>query len=476
MSLTKASYSMVSGAPLNVLDYGATGNGTTDDTAAIQLAVTASYALQKALYFPSGTYLMSSTITMGNNTADAAKFCYFFGDGKDSVIKVNATNVNPFLWQGPNPNVDGSGNRIDGRILIEKLRFLGPSSASTNTNSIGMKIFGAQGITLRDCTFNGWVHGEYYQNCDIISRYNVYSQSNYNGVTTFASGYALTDAGQFNSFNSYGGLIANCTNWGFSYQGGLAPGWYGVNFVANGTSIICSPNSAGYLVTVSPNLIGCYFEGDTGTTVLWGGGSGIVRGGQIIGCNFISAAATALITIANYSNAFGRGWICNNTIDIAFPGSSFITQATSLEKIDANNLNATPIGDVIPSTGVFSTVNSGSFTKGPIAASGAVDILSIGGAGVVASISLTIRSISTGKATLRRYQIAFMGGGTVTGSDISSVTEVYSGGGSPFTLSETQDSPITGTNKLTITNNDSVASTYYIAYTVEYASGTITVL
>lgn len=477
MSLTKASYSMVSGAPINVLDYGAIGDGITDDTAAIQLAVTAAYAQEKALYFPSGTYLMSSTITMGNNTADAAKFCYFFGDGKDSVIKVTAVNVNPFLWQGPHPDLDGAGNRIDGRILIEKLRFLGPSSASTNTNSIGVKFYGAQGITLRDCTFNGWVNGEYYQNCDIVSRYNIYSTSNVNGVNTSATGYAITGEGQLNSFNSYGGLVNNNSNWGIQYVGGLAPCFFGVNFVLNGISIVLSPNNVGGpTVTVSPNIIGCYFEGDLGTTILWGGGNGIVRGGQITGCNFIAAAATALITIANYSNAFGRGIIANNTADTAFPGSSFITQATSAEKIDVNNLNGTPIGNITPSTGVFTTVNSGTFTKGPIASSGTVDILSIGGAGVVASMSLTIRSISSGKATLKRYQIAFMGGGTVTGSDISSVTEVYSGGGSPFTLSETQDAPSTGYNKLTITNNDSVSSTYYITYTVEYASGTLNVL
>jgi hypothetical protein len=477
MSLTKASYSMVAGAPLNVLDFGATGNGTTDDTAAIQLAVTASYAQQKAMYFPAGTYLMSSTITMGDTAPTAATFCHFFGDGKHSKIKVNAANVNPFLWQGPNPDFDGAGNRIDGRVLLEKLYFEGPSSYGSNTNSIGVKFYGAQGITLRDCTFLGWYDGEHYQNCDIVSRYNVYSTSNVNGVNTSATGYAITGEGQLNSFNSYGGLVNNNSNWGIQYVGGLAPCFFGVNFVLNGISIVLSPNNAGGpTVTVSPNIVGCYFEGDTGTTILWGGGNGIVRGGQITGCNFIAAAATALITIANYSNAFGRGSIANNTIDTAFPGSSFITQATSAEKIDVNNLNGTPIGNVTPSTGVFTVVNSNTFSKGPIAASGTVDILSIGSFGLVASMSLTIQSSSTGKVTLRRYELAFMGSGTVTGSDISSVTEVFSGGGSPFTLTETQDSPVAGTNKLTITNTDSVASTYIISYTVNYLTGTLTVL
>jgi hypothetical protein len=465
---------------VSVMDFGAVGDGVTDDTAAIQLAITAAYAQEQALYFPAGTYLVTSTITMGNNVTDAAKFCYFFGDGRNSVIKVTAANVNPFLWQGPNPDVDGAGNRIDGRILIEKLRFLGPSSASTNTNSIGVKFYGAQGITLRDCTFNGWVDGEFYQNCDIVSRYNIYSQSNYNAVNTAATGYALTGAGQLNSFNSYGGLIANSTNLGVLYVGGLSPCFFGTNFVLNGASIFFSPNNVGgNTVTVNPQIIGCYFEGDLGTSIQFGGGNGIVRGGVIQGCNFISAAATALITISNYSNgAFGiqRGIVSNNSYDIAFPGSSYITQASSAEKIDVQNLNNTPIGDITPSTGVFTTVNSGLVLKPSIASAGAVDILSIGTFAAIASISMTITASGVGTSTSRKYQIVLMGGGTVTGSDISSVTEVYSGGGSAFTLTETADSPVAGTNKLTITNTSGATASYRIVYTVEDLTGTLTLL
>jgi hypothetical protein len=68
MSLTKVSYSMVSGAPFNVLDFGAVGNGTTDDTAAIQAAINAAYANGGGqVYFPARTYKITSTLTLKSN-------------------------------------------------------------------------------------------------------------------------------------------------------------------------------------------------------------------------------------------------------------------------------------------------------------------------------------------------------------------------------------------------------------------------
>jgi hypothetical protein len=69
MSLTKVSYSMIDGIAINVKDYGAVGNGSTDDTAAINLAIAAIPATGGTLYFPasSGAYLVNATIVVNNN-------------------------------------------------------------------------------------------------------------------------------------------------------------------------------------------------------------------------------------------------------------------------------------------------------------------------------------------------------------------------------------------------------------------------
>lgn len=82
MSLTKVTYSMIQGAPVSVLDYGADPTGGTDSTTAIQAAVSAG----GAVYIPEGVYLISANITIPSN-------CLIFGDGASSVLKAAASNL-----------------------------------------------------------------------------------------------------------------------------------------------------------------------------------------------------------------------------------------------------------------------------------------------------------------------------------------------------------------------------------------------
>lgn len=67
----------------NVKNYGAVGDGVTDDTAAIQATIAAAGA-GGVIYFPKGTYLVSASIT----SLDGLTWC---GDGaRQSIIKVAA--------------------------------------------------------------------------------------------------------------------------------------------------------------------------------------------------------------------------------------------------------------------------------------------------------------------------------------------------------------------------------------------------
>jgi len=75
MALTKVSYSMIDGAVINVLDYGADPTGVTDSSSAIAAAVVACQAeSQSSLYFPTGIYLLSSTITLGAGSTRGIAF------------------------------------------------------------------------------------------------------------------------------------------------------------------------------------------------------------------------------------------------------------------------------------------------------------------------------------------------------------------------------------------------------------------
>jgi hypothetical protein len=65
MTLTKAHNRMIDGASINVKDYGATGDGVTSDTAAIQSAID-DCPEGGSVFFPSGTYYLKETALTGN--------------------------------------------------------------------------------------------------------------------------------------------------------------------------------------------------------------------------------------------------------------------------------------------------------------------------------------------------------------------------------------------------------------------------
>lgn len=116
MSLTKATYSMIKGAPANVLDFGAIGDGVADDTAAIQAAID-SVATGGTVYFPSGVYEVSSSILL-----DGVDGVCLRGDGFASHIRAKVFNSYPTPIQATQGVITIGGTTASSNIIIENLK------------------------------------------------------------------------------------------------------------------------------------------------------------------------------------------------------------------------------------------------------------------------------------------------------------------------------------------------------------------
>mgnify|MGYP003423452456 FL=1 len=94
---TKAQARIALELPISVKDFGAVGDGVTDDRAAVQEAIQAVSATGGGLvYFPAGTYLMVSQIFPAGGLAWALSIASsnikLVGDGAASIIKTSAAN------------------------------------------------------------------------------------------------------------------------------------------------------------------------------------------------------------------------------------------------------------------------------------------------------------------------------------------------------------------------------------------------
>lgn len=115
MSLTKVSYSMIEGNAINVLDYGATGDGVTNDTAAVQAAIDAALgSASGTLWLPKGTYAVTSV----NIYPTGGKSLVLIGDGPYNSIFVKfGAGTDPII------NISGTAGGGGGNGVVSKCQF-----------------------------------------------------------------------------------------------------------------------------------------------------------------------------------------------------------------------------------------------------------------------------------------------------------------------------------------------------------------
>ena len=150
MSLTKASYSLINGAPINVLDYGAVGDGITNCTTAFQTAITYCSTNNRELYVPAGTYKITDTLTKAESFV-GVNIC---GAGAGNSILDFSSLTTPS--QSCLVLIGGSGSVPNN--VIEKLSFVG------NQNLRAIEFKGLGGQRVRDCKFQNFLVGGLYKN------------------------------------------------------------------------------------------------------------------------------------------------------------------------------------------------------------------------------------------------------------------------------------------------------------------------
>lgn len=177
MSLTKVSFSMIGGAYVNVLDYGAAGDGVTDNTAAITAAV-AALPNGGTVFFPPGTYLVSA-----NATFTGMQSITWEGAGQyASKIKIPSDNL---IFKSPN------------KVTFSRLHFL-----ANDLNSVQQSVWVSNytDVSFVECYFSGFGGGS----------------GNKAGSTCLYMHAGDTDATTTAAGSSANGLLQNCVFWGNS--------------------------------------------------------------------------------------------------------------------------------------------------------------------------------------------------------------------------------------------------------------------
>src|SRR4051812_5345208 len=104
--------------PVNARNYGAKGDGVTDDTAAIMVADADARAAGRSLILPAGTYLGSQMVLQTGSS--------WLGEGRDKTVLRQAVGANrDFIygansaanWGSSNPTSLVNGCRLEGLTI-----------------------------------------------------------------------------------------------------------------------------------------------------------------------------------------------------------------------------------------------------------------------------------------------------------------------------------------------------------------------
>jgi hypothetical protein len=200
MSLTKVTYSMIDGAYANVNDFGATGDGVTDDTVAIQATIDSLASSGGVVYFPPGQYRIARNIGVNDRWGIKVTNSNITLKGEQATLRRFNTDIStfalayPILFVGvPDSNVAAQ----TANVIIDSLYFIGENTRHTlQGNALSdfrnvIEFKNTKNTLVLNCTFN-----------QIDS-----SAINYQDIATFDYANSV----YYNTTKNYVGKIRGCT-------------------------------------------------------------------------------------------------------------------------------------------------------------------------------------------------------------------------------------------------------------------------
>jgi hypothetical protein len=217
---------------VDVKDFDAVGDGVTDDTAAIQAAVTHSVTQGKSLRIPAGTYLYSSLTGLDQNNVT------IFGDGSNNTVLKYTGTGDALVFgtaAGFRQGINISGITVEGNANVDRIIVAKALARCqwTDINVREAKSASGIGFVFQGCMLNRFdslvcstdrqamTNPPYeafnieallpYGNCSNNTFTNLYAEGNGNVASTIEIGLRISGGDQ-NTF--IGGSPESCGTWG----------------------------------------------------------------------------------------------------------------------------------------------------------------------------------------------------------------------------------------------------------------------
>jgi hypothetical protein len=249
---------------VSVKDFGAKGDGTTDDTASIQAAINLACTYGGNVYLPAGTYKISAALvfTMNSVVIDPIKRPSMSGDGMAATTIFQTANANGIEVIGHDPQPAGYS-------LFQDFTLYGYQK-----NKLGFALKDIAFVTINNVYIAGWSTGLYGANVlsstfnDLVIRFNdggfYFEPDAAFGFVSEPNAIIMSNCTVGNN-DSYGGKVIGAGT--FNYTGGsIEANGFGTDLSSAkwGLAIVDAGGKLAQQAACAFNISGVYFEANGG--------------------------------------------------------------------------------------------------------------------------------------------------------------------------------------------------------------------